>query len=51
MDYEELLGRWTTNKQTVTANMDKVEGADHLLKELAALECMKNVSISTEDSG
>ncbi|XP_063680453.1 fidgetin-like protein 1 [Bolinopsis microptera] len=50
MDYDKLLGRWTTNKQTVTCNMDKVEEADHILKELAALECMKNISISTEDS-
>ena len=51
MEYEELLGRWTTNKQTDTSNMNKVLEADHLLKELAILECMKNISVSTGDSG
>ena len=51
MEYEELLDRWTAHKQADTNDIDKVKEADHLLKELAILESMKTVSISSGDSG
>ena len=51
MDYEVLLSRWSTNKQTDKCKLSKVEQADLHLQELALLESMKNISVSTEDSG
>ena len=47
--YTDLLEQWSRNKKKDTANLSKLQQSDHLLHELAILECMKSVSIASKD--